>query len=208
MNALLTLVMLTAVPDAPLMKRLAAHAERMETFTRNSSFTVDTVAEEFDSDGKATKTTRTSLRVTRRDGKESRKLTKYEENGVDLTEKKRSEIEKAESKPVHSPFLASEQSKYRFTQLAEDQLGIEPAGAKDPELITGKATIDPASGEVRFVTMEPSKMPAFVDSLRLTATFDERSMTKFTIKGMGGFLFIKKRFGVVSSFRDYEARAE
>lgn len=207
-----TLVILAAAPDATLMQRLAQHAERMDTFTRNAAFTVDVVAEEFDADGKATKTTRSSMRVTRRDGKESRKLTKYEENGVDLTEKKRSEIEKAESKPVHSPFLPSEQTKYRFTLLdAKDEhlrIGIEPAGKKDPELITGEAKVDPVRGEVRFVTMAPSKLPAFVDALTLTGTFDERSMTKLTIKGVGGFLFIKKRFGVVTIFRDYEARAD
>lgn len=211
MSALLAL-MLTAVPDAALLQRLGEHGKRMDTFAKNASFTVDVVAEEFDSDGKATKTTKSSMRVTRRDGKESRKLTKYTEDGVDLTEKKRAEIEKAESKPVHSPFLPSQQAKYRFTLLEskDDQLriGIEPAGKKDPELITGEAKVDPTTGEVRFVTMAPSKMPAFVDSLTLTGTFDERSMTKLTIKGVGGFLFIKKRFGVVTIFRDYEARAD
>lgn len=207
---LLTLLVLATAPDEQLMKRLAQHAEATADYGKTCSVTVDTIAEEYDSDGKTTKTTRSSLRVTRRDGKESRRLTKYEENGVDQTEKKRKEVESAESKPVNSPFHPAEQPKYRFTQLADDRIGFAPAGEKTPDVITGEATIDVEAGAVRFVTMQPSKMPAFVDALMLTATFDAptpigKTMSKLTIKGTGGFLFIKKRFGVVTVFRDYEA---
>ncbi len=199
----------SGAPDAALLERLAAHAAQMETYSANASFTVDVIAEEYDSDGKATKTTKSSMRVSRKAGKESRKLLRYEEDGVDITEKKRAEVEKAESKPVHSPFHANEQPKYRFTLLESPgkplRIAMEPAGRKTPELIIGEADVDPESGEVRFISMRPSKNPAFVDSLALTASFDGKAMSQLTIKGVGGFLFIKKRFGVVTTFRDSEA---
>lgn len=212
MHSLVALVVLTAAPDAALLVRLGEHADRTERFSKNASFTVDTIAEEYDSDGRVTKTSKSSTRVTRRDGVETKKLISYEEDGVDRTEKKRREVENAEPKPVNSPFVTSRQSKYRFEVLETTdehvRIGFEPAGNRVPELITGEALVDPSTGEVHFTSMQPSKMPLFVDSLELTATFEGLAMSKFTLRGAAGFLFFKKRFGVSSTYRDYEVQPQ
>lgn len=51
--------------------------------------------------------------------------------------------------------------------------------------------------------------PPFVDSLSIDASLDAqtsagRAMSRLTMKGVAGFLFIKERFRVVTTFADYE----
>ena len=60
------------------------------------------------------------------------------------------------------------------------------------------------------LSLRPSKNPSFVDSLSMEASFDAespagRAMSRLSIKGVTGLLFVKQRFRVVTTFSDYAA---
>lgn len=215
----LLLVLAAAAPDPALLDKLGARALSLEAYANGSRVTVDVVAEELDSDGKAKKTTHTALRVGRSGAKVERKLLTFIEDGKDLTEAKRVELEKPPKKEgaaVKSPFHPDQRAKYQFAVLAPPadkpslvRLGFQPAGEKTAELYVGDATVDPETGDVLALSLRPSKTPAFVDSLSIEATLDAqtpagRAMSRLTLKGVAGFLFIKQRFRVVTTFSDYE----
>ncbi len=218
MNAML-LLMLTAAPDAALLEKLGARALQLETFANASRVTVDIVADKLDSDGKVTKTTHTALRVGRNGTKVDRKLLTFVENGKDLTEAKRAELEAPPKKEaqVKSPFHPDQRAKYQFAVLPPPadkptwmRIGFQPAGDKNDELYIGDATLDPETGDVRVLSLRPSKNPAFVQSLAIEASLDAvtpagRAMSSLTIKGVAGVLFFKDRFRVLTTFTDYEA---
>jgi len=212
----LALMVLLAVPEQALLQKLGERALQLEHFNKASKVTVDIVAEELDSDGKVTKTTHTALRVARDGAKSERKLLTFVENGKDLTAAKRAELESAPKKEtqVRSPFHPDERAKYQFTVLAADQpasmrIGFEPSGEKTSELYVGEATVDPQTGDVLAVTLRPSKNPPFVQSLSIESKLDAvtpagRATSSLTLSGVGGFLFIKQRFRVLTTFKDYE----
>ena len=222
MTALLATVLLATAPDAALLEKLGARAQQLEHFSNASRVTVDLVAEELDSDGAVKKTTHTALRVGRDGSKVERKLLTFVENGKDLTEDKRAELEQPPKKPgaaVQSPFHPAQQAKYQFAVLGPPagqpqllRLGFQPAGEKTEELYIGDATVDPETGDTLSLSLRPSKNPAFVQSLSLEATLEAptpagRAMSRLTMKGVTGFLFLKQRFRVVTTFSDYEAQS-
>ncbi len=214
----LLLMLVAATPEPALLDKLGARALQLETYVNDSRVTVDVVAEELDGDGAVKKTTHTTLRVGRSGGKVERKLLTYTENGKDLTESKRAELEKPPKKEgagVKSPFHPDERAKYQFAVLAPPsdrpslaRLGFQPAGEKTDQLSIGDATIDPQTGDVLTLSLRPSKNPSFVDSLSIEASFDAespagRAMSRLSIKGVTGLLFVKQRFRVVTTFSDY-----
>lgn len=214
------MLLVGAAPDPALLEKLGARARQQETWTNDSRVTVDVVAEQLDADGAVTKTTHTTLRVGRSGGKVERKLLTFTENGKDLTESKRAELEKPPKKEgagVKSPFHPDQRAKYEFAVLAPPpdrpsltRLGFQPAGEKTDQLSIGDATIDPETGEVLTLSFRPSKNPTFVESLFIEATFDAqspagRAMSRLTLKGVSGVLFMKERFRVVTTFSDYAA---
>lgn len=214
----LLLMLVAATPEPALLEKLGARARQLETYTNDSRVTVDVVAEELDGDGAVKKTTHTTLRVGRSGGKVERKLLTYTENGKDLTESKRAELEKPPKKEgagLKSPFHPDERAKYQFAVLAPPgdrpsltRLGFQPAGEKTDQLSIGDATIDPQTGDVLTLSLRPSKNPSFVSSLSIEATFDAespagRAMSRLTLKGVAGMLFVKQRFRVVTTFSDY-----
>ncbi len=221
MALLLTMVLAASPPDPALLEKLGAHARRLEDLTNASAVTVDIKAEELDGDGAVKKTTRTTMRVARTKGHVERKLLLQDEDGKDLTEAKRAELEavpKKEGAAVRSPFHPDEQAKYRFVMLAPPErqpalvrLGFQPAGEKNEALSIGDATVDPEAGEVRTLSLRPSKNPAFVDALFIELTLDAvtpagHATSRLALRGSAGVLFFKKRFRVVTTFADYEPR--
>ncbi len=216
----LLLMLVAATPEPALLEKLGVRALQLETYVNDSRVTVDVVAEELDGDGAVKKTTHTTLRVGRSGGKVERKLLTYTENGKDLTESKRAELEKPPKKEgagVKSPFHPDERAKYQFAVLAPPgdrpslaRLGFQPAGEKTDQLYSGDATIDPQTGDVLTLSLRPSKNPSFVDSLSMEASFDAqspagRAMSRLSMKGVAGLLFVKQRFRVVTTFSDYAA---
>lgn len=217
MTPLLLSLLCTATPDAALLERLATQAKRLETFTSQAQLQVDVVAEELDGDGAVAKSSFTSLKLKRNGEQVERTLLSHREGDKDLTEAKRSELEKPPKKgdSMRSPFLPEQQAKYRYTQLGAPEgspqllrLGFAPAGDKSEELSEGEALVDPESGAVLKLSMRPSKLPAGVKTLAVDAVLDAqtpagRALSKLTIQGTAGFLFFTRRFRVVTTFSDY-----
>jgi hypothetical protein len=218
MTALVLSLLAGAAPDSALLEKLGTRALQLEAFALSSRVTVDVVGDKLDGDGKVTKTTHTALRVGRSGGKVERKLMTFVEDGKDLTEAKRAELEQPPKKEVavKSPFHPEQRAKYQFAILAPPdgkpelmRLGFQPSGEKSQELYMGDATVDPQTGDVLALSLRPSKNPPFVQSLSIEATLDTqtpagRAMSKLTIKGVAGALFFKDRFRIVTTFSDYE----
>ena len=218
MSPTLVLLLIASVPEPSLLEKLGERAVQLEAFANASRVTVEVVVEKFDAEGVVTKTTRTSLRVGRKKEEVDRKLLSFVENGKDLSESRRAELEAPPKKPmmVKSPFHPDQTDQYRFAILAPppDQptlmrLGFQPAGENTDKLYMGDATVDPQTGEVLTLSLRPSKNPPFVHSLSIEATLDAvtpagRAMSSLTVKGVAGFLFIKERFRIVTTFKDYE----
>lgn len=219
MGVLAMVTLLTAAaPEPALLEALGARALQLESFTEAAQLTLEVHAEELDAAGAVSKTTQTTMRVTRAGGKAGRTLLHHEENGKDLTEDKRAELERPPKKAeaaVRSPFHPAEQRKYRFVMLPPPReagllrVGFQPAGEKDEALSIGDATVDPVSGDTVALSMRPSKNPLFVEALSIECAFEAqtpagRALSKLSIKGIAGLLFFKKRFRVVTTLRDYE----
>lgn len=211
-------VTLAAAPDAALLERLAARAVELEAFTNAATVTFDVQGEELDGDGRVTKTKHTRLEVTRDGQQVTRRLLLHEEDGADLTESKRAQLEappKSE-RAVQSPFHPDRRAAYRFDLLppspeGQVRIAFQPAGEKTPELFIGDATVDAATGELLALSVRLSKNPAMVDALSMDARFDAptpagRAMSQLTMRGVAGFLFFKKRFRVVTTLSDYRPR--
>lgn len=220
---LVLLATLAAAPDPALLERIAERTRAVETFTRNAQLSMTIVADELDSEGKSTKHTEAVVRVSRTDGKPARELISATENGKDVTAEKREEMDKERDKngkndrQQASPFHPDERAKYAFSMLAPSpaapnlvRIAFQPAGEKTSELMIGDASVDPQTGELVRMSMRPSKNPSFVDNLFIEIELDAqtpagRAASKITAKGAGGFLFIKKRFAVVTTISDYRA---
>lgn len=203
-------MILAAAPDASLLEKLADQAQTMESLWNKTACTIEVQGEEKDGDGKVTKSSKTSLRVTRNDGKISRSLSHHEENGKDLTEAKRKEIENKEAAKVsRSPFHPSQQSQYRFEVKDGARIAFEPLGARTDENLIGEAELDGQSMLVKALQMRPAKLPMFVQDLAIRVEFDAptvngKGMSLLSVKGTAGALFFKKHFSIVTTFSAYE----
>ncbi|MEW6432464.1 MAG: hypothetical protein AB1730_13235 [Myxococcota bacterium] len=224
MTSLLVLV-LAAAPDARLLDRVAERTKAIEAFTRNASLTLKVASDELDSDGRSEKHTELVFKVSRKDGKVTRELRSATEDGKDISEKTRKDLDEAQEKNGDgngkvqaSPFHPDERAKYAFALLPPSdkapglvRIAFQPAGEKSDKVMIGDAAIDPETGDVVRMSMRPSKNPRFVDHLYLELEFDAqtpagRALSKLSTRGAGGLLFVKKRFAVVTTFSDYAAR--
>jgi hypothetical protein len=209
----LVALLTAAAPDPALLEKLAEHAARPE----EQPATVDLVVEELDSAGKAEKTLH---EVRRREG-EDLKLVSSTVDGKDALEaalareaKARAKEKPAQGKSVEvsidSPFQAAQQPLYAFTSEPLDgegkrlRIGFSPRGKRTEKVAVGEAVVDAASGELLSMTMRPSDYPTFVDEMKIDLTFVEgphgNRIGGMTIKGSGGFLFIRKRMRMTSTF--------
>jgi len=197
----------------------------MAKLLENSSHTTETRAEELDKKGKVGSVTESVERVTRRGGQTEREVIRFVRDGKDVTEseKKRRAEEKAKpprkSRSVRigakSPFEASEQPKHRFTLAASDPadtgkvtIRFEPKGKPSPETNVGEAVVDPATGAILRLRFRPSDNPTFVDRMEVqmeygAATPEGPALSRVTMEGAGGILFIKKRIRMTVTLADY-----
>lgn len=223
----LVLLALAAAPDAALLDRIAERTKALEAFTKDAQLTVKVASDELDSDGKSEKHSELVFRVSRKDGKPTRELVTATEDGKDVTDEKRKELDEAKQKNGNgngngkgqaSPFHPEQRAKYAFSLLPPSdkapglvRIAFQPAGERSDELMLGDAAIDPQTGDVVRMSMRPSKNPRFVDYLSIELEFEAqtpagRAISKLSARGAGGIAFIKKRYAVVTTFSDYKAR--
>lgn len=223
----LVLTLLTVEPDAELLQRIVERGRTIEAFTGDARVVVEVRADELDGDGKVVSTDLSRFRLVKKGGETvGTELLLKSKDGKDVTAEAKAEQQKkdeGEKKSVgfsaRSPFHPDQLAKYRFALLAPPKdepglvrIGFQPAGEKTPELVMGEATVDPATGELLASTMRPSKNPRFVDHLVMDLEYGAvtpagRVLSRLTARGDGGFLFIRKRFAVVTTFSEWEAVA-
>lgn len=227
----LVLLVLTSAPDAglsELLERVDQRSRTVEAFTNDASLTLSVVSDELDAEGSSTKHSELTFAVTRKDGRAERSLLSATEDGKDVSRDERftappkGDRERSGSSTSLaqlSPFHREQRAKYTFAPLpsastAPDlvRVSFQPVGEKSDKLMIGDATIDPVSGELLSLSMRPSKNPRFVDQLYVELEFAAptpagRALSRISMKGRGGVLFLKKRFVVVTTFSDYRVRA-
>ena len=119
--------------------------------------------------------------------------------------------------PVATPFASTEQPKYHFSVVGPDsadasllRIHFEPTGGqKSDKLFIGDALVDLTSGELISVSGRPSENPSHVNRLEMRLEFNGESplgrvLGKLTMRGDGGFLFIKKHFRATTVFSSFE----
>jgi hypothetical protein len=210
---------------APLLERLARHAEQFEQMKRRGSYTLDGRYDELDADGHAVGAKTATLHVTATPQGPITEIVAYTEDGKDKTSEAREKARKARAeakksagggpKDLRLPFLASEQPRYDFSiaERAPDQAGrvriaFAPRVAAE-DALKGSAWVDPNAGEVLTMGFSLSKNPRFVDHVDVTIRFANitpigRAPSTFDVDIRGSFLFIHRHYrgsGTISDAR-------
>jgi len=198
----------------------------MAKLLENHSHTTATRSEELDKKGKPESVTESVERVTQRGGQADREVIRFVRDGKDDTagEKKRRAEAKAEPPRkggsirigAKSPLDAAEQAKHRFTLVGPDsadpnrvKIRFEPKGKPSPETSIGEAVVDAATGAIVRLRYRPADNPKFVDRMDIqmeygASTPEGPALSRVSIEGAGGLLFVKKRMRVTMTLSDYE----
>lgn len=201
----------------------------MEKLLENHSHTTATRAEELDKKGKVESVTESVERVTLRGGRPEREILRYVRDGRDDTaseKKKRAGVkagppgkERSMRIGMKSPFEPGELDKHRFTLVGPDPVDpnrvtirFEPKEKPSPETSVGEAVVDAATGAVIRLRFRPADNPKFVDRLDVqmeygAATPEGPALSRVTVDGAGGILFVKKRMKMTVTLSDYEFAA-
>lgn len=197
---------------APLLAKLAVHAQSFEEMKKRGSYTAMGKVEELDGAGHVDGTREMTLKVTATPAERLTEVVRYFEDGHDKTDEARAKMAKAkrekESKKkndIHLPFLPSEQPHYTFAIAGRDpatpsrvHVAFTPREAGE-ELYKGSAWVDEPSGQVLTLGFSPTKNPTFVDHVDVTMRFDHttalgRAPSSVTFDAKGGFLVIHKHY--------------
>src|SRR5262249_17322221 len=127
-------------------------------------------------------------------------------------EKDRSIKNDEKNERTESPFAPRNQRKYQFTMLTPERIAFHPKGDPDPGVHIGEALIDPATGELINLWLNPSKNQMFCDRLNMQLEYDAhtdagRALSKFSLQGAGSFLFIKRSGDLTITFHFDEEKA-
>jgi hypothetical protein len=211
-----------APPSSELVTKLAEHAEAFEHMRNHAGFLIDASLLELDGDGKTTSSMSGSARVDADGHATHVTVIRYVEDGKDETanaQKKAHEADtkrpkKADDERIHFPFLAREQSKYVFDQVESDpndpsrvRITFVP---KQPgtNSIDGSAWVDSSKGSILSAGFKLSRTPIFVDYIHVTVEFGAQTsmgaaVSRLTVDGGGGVLFLHRRFQGTASLTDY-----
>lgn len=205
--------------DLPtLLQRLSAQNKRVEQLRHRGVVTMTTRTDQLDRRGRTESHTESVERVSFRNGTQVRELVAFTRDGVDRTAEEkarrgggrsRGEEEKRRDSlglDVSSPFAAGESGKYRFALRGADsadpnrlRIGFEPAAAAAPGVNVGEALVDAAAGVPIRIRFRPSVHPKHVERMEIEMEYGDLTpegpaLSKISIEGVGGFLFIKKKF--------------
>ena len=209
-------------PDADLMKRLAVHASHFESMRTRASYAIEGHMENVDGDGNANSIKEVKAHIDA-DGTTAKvTVERYTEDGEDKTGDAREKARESDSEPaaekektiIRMPFLAAEQGRYLFDQVAVD--GADPARIRiafvprvaAENAIEGSAWIDTRTATVLSAGFKISKTGTFVDYVHVTVEFGAPTalgpaVSRVTVEGKGGILFLRKRFRGAVTLSDY-----
>jgi hypothetical protein len=196
------------------MVKLAERALWLEAFTARARVTVAIDSVEYDAQGQVKKTSRTVVRTEGLGPRARKTLLHHAEDGVELTHRKRAQLEGAASPAVpRSPLHPDEQTQYRFWVEREAdglvELGFTPKARPSAQRLAGTLTVDPSSGELVRAVLRPAKLPPLVEVLTIECQFQAqtsggRALSAVTVQGTAGALFFKKRFAIDATVTHHE----
>ncbi len=214
-------------PDPALLERVSHHAQAFEKVVKSASFAFEVEFQKLDGDGKVDETKHKQA-LMKSDGKTAHQVVLHcTVDGKDTTAEEQEKVRKQEAEEAgkkddgdrndehwHTPFLASEQAKYVFDQVAVDP--ANPSRVKisfmpkqpDKYSVEGSAWVDATAGTVVSAGVKLSRPPTFVDWVHFTAEFGAPTplgpaISHMTFEGKGGFLFIRKHFRGHMNLSDY-----
>jgi hypothetical protein len=205
----------SASADVPpeLLQKLAAHAARMEEFSKANKAEVTSEYFELARNGEVEHHVHSESQVVLVDGKPVTRVLRATKDGRDNLRDSQEQAAKEDKKGrrLEPPFSEKNQPRYQFSMLGQAEgglvrIGFGPRAGKSTEILEGEAVIDPVAGELVRMTAHPSKTPAFVDRLDMQLEYGAqasagRMLSKLSFAAAGGFLFIRKRVKVEVTIR-------
>ena len=216
-----------APPSPELMTKLAAQAAQLEATEPRTSFLVEGKVESVDTDGKVDDVKEVQARVESDGKKQHVIVVRYLDAGKDATldaqrkqnehaeeEKGRSEEDKKKDHKLSNPFAASEQAKYLFDQAETDandpdrvRIAFVP---KEPtkDTVEGSLWADAKTGRPYSTGFKLSKPGTFIDYVHIQIELGAQTalgpeVSRVTVDGAGGLLFIHKHFRGFANLHDY-----
>jgi hypothetical protein len=216
-----------APPSPDLLNKLAAQAAQLEATEQRTSFLVEGKLESVDSAGNVDDVKEMQARVESDGKKQHVIVVRYLNAGKDETldaqrkqnehaeeEKAKSEEDRKKEHKLSIPFAASEQAKYVFDQVEADpsdpdrvRITFTP---KEPtkETVEGSIWADAKTGRPYSTGFKLSKPGAFVDFVHIQIELGAQTplgpeVSRVTVDGAGGLLFIHKHFRGVANLHDY-----
>jgi hypothetical protein len=216
-----------APPSPDLLEKLAAQAAQLEATEPKTSFVVDGKLESLDGDGKVDDVKEMQARVESDGKKQHVIVVRYLNAGKDETldaqrkqnenaeeEKAKSDEEKKKEHKLSIPFSAKEQPKYVFDQRETDpndpdrvRITFVP---KEPtkDTVEGSIWADAKTGRPYSTGFKLSKPGVFIDYVHIQIELGAQTplgpeVSRVTVDGAGGLLFIHKHFRGVANLHDY-----
>jgi hypothetical protein len=217
-------------PSPALLTRLAAHAAAFEAMRTQASYAVSGRLEELDGDGKADGVKEMRARVESDGAAITFVVLSYTEDGEDKTdeakkkakeraEKKAKDAEAAKKKELKMPFLATEQPRYVFEIAERDKADASRLRVtfvpvdKDETTIEGSAWVDERAGTVLSAGFKLSRTSMWIDYMHIQVEFGAATslgpaVSKVSMDGKGGILFLRKRFHAQATLSDWRIARE
>ena len=216
-----------APPSPELMNKLAAQSAQLEATEPRTSFVAEGKLESVDSEGKVDDVKEMQARVESDGKKQHVIVVRYLNAGKDETldaqrkqnehaeeEKSRSEEDKKKDHKLSNPFVASEQAKYVFDQVEADASDPDRVRItfvpKEPtkDTIEGSLWADAKTGRPYSTGFKLSKPGAFIDFVHFQIELGAQTplgpeVSRVTVEGAGGLLFIHKHFRGFAALHDY-----
>jgi hypothetical protein len=217
------------VPSAPTaaarVEALRGRVWHDDAPLADGSYRMTCVMEYLGSSGEVTKTLVLEHERTFRGGRVREILVSAREDGRDVTERERRKQDAAAADRQTSPsrwsldealapplpFLSSPVGTYRFTSGAGsigNTLDYTPSGGASVRATSGSVVLDPSDGlplQHRFV---PRPLPRMIRSLVTVVHYQRIGTIAVPVStesvGEGGLLFIKRRFRVAMTYRDWQ----
>jgi hypothetical protein len=208
-------------PDAGLLARLAKQSEGFGALYKRATFKMQEVLDELDGDGKVASHKVAASHVVVQGDARHEIVDRCTKDGDDCTAKEQEEVreheakKKDDSEKLRSPFDAAEQPNYVFDQREVDKadashvkIAFTPK-SPDKHSVEGAAWVDTNTGTVISASVRMVKTPTFVDWVHVAVELGATTplgpaLSRMTIEGQGGFLFIiHKHFRVEITFTDY-----
>jgi hypothetical protein len=210
-------------PSEALMKRLAVHAASFEAMRTQASYAAQGKLEQLDGDGKVSGTKEMHARVEADGTRAKFVVLSYFEDGTDKTEDaKKDAKDRAEKKDpdkekrqIRMPFLASQKGRYVFDVAEKDK--ADPSRVritfvpvtKDESTIEGSAWVDERAGTVLSAGFKVSRTSMWIDYMHIQVEFGAPTplgpaVSKVTLDGKGGILFLRKHFRAEATLTDYK----